>query len=586
FYTCLVVVVAAVAAPVVVGVVWWRRWTGRAGHPLGVAPHAGFARPRDLKRLTVPAPQPGRVTIGRAGHRLLACEPQASLAVFGPTGAGKTIGFAAPALLEWEGPVIATSVKADLLSATLEHRQARGKVWIYDPSGAAGLPPGQTAGWSPVPACATWAGALRIAAWLAEAAQPRLDTVADGDYWYTQGRKGLAPYLHAAALGGKKMRDVVRWVDTQDDAEAAAILTRHAGVEDRVSALLDSDEGRRRREVAAAALKDEVIDAVKRELLDRPGGRPLAARPYATWPERLRLEVDNRVADEAEGRVRTEVEAEIAATLAASEALAPLHAARSLWRKEERLRDSVFATIENILYGYADPAVLAAADQPTIDLAQWLTGDHTIHVIANPHEQNRLRPVLTVLVQAAIRAAYDTAAATGRRGRLPHPCLVLLDEAGNIAPLRDLPAYASTGRSYGITLVTLWQDLAQLDALYRDRAQTVLNNHRAKLFGTGIAHTHTLDYVSRLAGDEARLERQISVDLAGGRRSLSEHTAYRPAAPADLVRRIPDNEAVLVYGSLPPVHVRLRPWFADAELRRRAGEAACSDDPDWGGTHA
>src|SRR5581483_7875161 len=218
FYACLLVVAVGIATPVVSAFVWWRRRTGRSGHPLGVTPHTGFARPRDLKRLSVPAPQPSRVTIGRAGRRLLACEPQASLAVFGPTGAGKTIGFAAPALLEWEGPVIATSVKADLLSATLEHRRSRGTVWIYDPTGAAGLPPEQTAGWSPVSACGTWAGALRIAAWLAEAAQPRLDTVADGDYWYTQARKGLAPYLHAAALGGKTIRDVIRWVDTQDDA--------------------------------------------------------------------------------------------------------------------------------------------------------------------------------------------------------------------------------------------------------------------------------------------------------------------------------------------------------------------------------
>ena len=36
----------------------------------------------------------------------------------------------------------------------------------------------------------------------------------------------------------------------------------------------------------------------------------------------------------------------------------------------------------------------------------------------------------------------------------------MLDEAGNIAPLRDLPGYASTARSHGISLVTVWQDLA------------------------------------------------------------------------------------------------------------------------------
>ncbi|MEZ5265238.1 MAG: type IV secretory system conjugative DNA transfer family protein [Acidimicrobiales bacterium] len=108
----------------------------------------------------------------------------------GPTGCGKTAGFAIPALLEWQGPIIATSVKNDLLDAALEHRRQRGTVWIYDPTQASGH---ATARWTPLDACRSWAGAMRIAAWLCEAAQPRLDTVTDGDYWYTQARKALAP---------------------------------------------------------------------------------------------------------------------------------------------------------------------------------------------------------------------------------------------------------------------------------------------------------------------------------------------------------------------------------------------------------
>ena len=125
---------------------------GRRTRPLGVPADAGFARRRDLRRLTVGRADAGRVTLGRAGRRLLAAEPQASLAVIGPTGCGKTAGFAIPALLEWEGPVIATSVKADLLDATVAHRQRRGKVWIYDPTGAAGHAPRPS--WSPLPAAA------------------------------------------------------------------------------------------------------------------------------------------------------------------------------------------------------------------------------------------------------------------------------------------------------------------------------------------------------------------------------------------------------------------------------------------------
>ena len=113
---------------------WWWRRSSRRGSALGIAPHAGFARTSDLRRLTVRAPEPGRLTLGYSGRRLLAAEPRVSLAVIGPTGCGKTAGFAIPALLEWKGPIIATSVKADLIAASYEHRNSRGKVWVYDPT--------------------------------------------------------------------------------------------------------------------------------------------------------------------------------------------------------------------------------------------------------------------------------------------------------------------------------------------------------------------------------------------------------------------------------------------------------------------
>jgi type IV secretory pathway TraG/TraD family ATPase VirD4 len=169
-------------------------------------------------------------------------------------------------------------------------------------------------------------------------------------------------------------------------------------------------------------------------------------------------------------------------------------------------------------------------------------------------------------VQQAIRTAYERANARG--GTLERPCLVLLDEAGNIAPLRDLPGYASTARSHGISLVSIWQDLAQIKAIYRDRAQTVLNNHQAKLFGTGIADEATLEYVSRLIGDQPHTDVNLSGDLHGARRSVNEHIAYRRAAPVDLLRRIRPNEAILVYGRELPAHVRLRPWYARSAMSR------------------
>ena len=560
YWTCQILVIVAVAA---LATLAWRGWKrvgpGRDGaSPLGVSAEAGFARRRDLARLAVGRPEEGRITLGLGCGRLLAAEAQASLAVVGPTGCGKTAGFAIPALLEWRGPVIATSVKADLLEATIGHRDRRGTVWVYDPTGSSGHAPSS---WSPLDACRTWPGAMRMAAWLTEAAQPRLDSVTDGDYWYSQARKGLAPYLHAAARADGSVADLVRWVDTQEVGEVEEALRRPSPFAEDTPEPTDADNDR----------WDELWEAAVdlcRESFSEPGGdsalAPLADAPLEEWPTWLR----DRIGD----AVEAEWQIEIAREAGDGGPLAPLVAARALWGKEPRLRGSVYATMENVLAGWADPGVGRCA-RPNrddgVDLDDWLSGDNTIYVVAAAHEQARLRPVLTVLVQQAVRAAYDKAAVSAN-GRLPHPCLVLLDEAGNTAPLRDLPTYASTARSHGITLVTVWQDMAQIRATYRDRAQTVLNNHRAKLFGAGIADVPTLEYLSGLVGDELRRERNLSADLAGGRRTVSEHSTYRRAAPVDVLRRIRPGEAVLVYGSELPARVRLRSWFNDRQLRDAA----------------
>jgi type IV secretion system protein VirD4 len=475
------VVVALVAATIAM---LRRRRRSARGHPLRVRPDAGVARAGELADLHVAAQTPGRLILGTVGHGLVATRPGDSLAVVGPTGCGKTAGFAIPALLEWEGPIIATSVKADLITSTLDHRRGRGKVFVYDPTGAAGI--GESATWSPIGACRTWAGAMRSAAWLAEAAQPRRDSVTDGDYWYTQARRGLAPYLFAAGLDSRTMGDVVRWIDGQNEHDIAEVL----------DAALYSDDPT----IAAGAEAAQVV---------------------------------------AEG----------------------------LWSREERLKGSVFSTIENILAPYADPGVVAASGASGLDFADWLAGDNTIYVVATAHEQARLRPVLSVLVQQAVRTAYDTAARAGS-GRLQHPLLVMLDEAANIAPLPDLPGYAATARSHGITLVSIWQDLAQLRNLYGTEAQSLLNNHRAKLFGSGIADIDSLDYLSRLIGEQRHLERQHSHDINGDRRSVSEHTSFRRLAPPDLLRRVRAGHAVLIYGAELPAYVALRPWYADHALRR------------------
>ncbi len=569
YYLCLALVLVAVIGTGI-AVAWAYRAVDKERHPLGVDPNAGLAGARELRKLVVSAPKRGRLTLGRVEGRLVATEPQVSLAVIGPSGCGKSIGFAIPALLEWEGPAIATSIKTELVDATVDRRARLGQVWVFDP----GRLTDYSSHWSPLGICRSWAGAMRMAAWLCEAADTKRDTVTNADYWYMQALKALPAHLHAAAVDGHSMRDVVRWIDGQDQEPVRGILRRRAGVTDEIERALTDEVAQNKRREMEPRIRAEVLESIRQVLRADPGRRgQLADERVTAWPVEMQEQFEERVAIEVDRRLTKALEARVVEAARSRGDLDALVAIESLWAKEERLRGSVYAQLQNVLVTYADPAVASLTERCDIDVDEWLDDANTIYIVASADEMDRLRPVFTVLMQQVIRGAYERANLAG--GTLDHPCLVLLDEAGNIVPLKDLPGYAATARSHGISLVTIWQDLAQIEGIYGNRASTVLNNHRAKIFGTGIADPKTLDLVSRLVGDEERTERNFSTELRGvPRRSVSEHTAYRRLLPMDVIRRMPENQGLLLYGSEPAAHLHLRPWHKDRKLDALAGPNA------------
>jgi type IV secretion system protein VirD4 len=466
FWPTAVVLLAGLLSPLL----WWLGRQAQGGSEDG---GARWATARDLAPLVVPRTTPGRLTLGEGpGRRLLATEPGHSLLVVGPTQSGKTSGLAIPAILEWPGPVVATSVKADLLNDTIDARQRHGRVWVYDPSASVSDIDRST--WTPLAGCDTWRGALRTASWMAQAARDR--QLGENDFWSANAAKLLAPLLFAARAADLSISDVVRWVDVQDTDEVALLLK------------LTGNE----------------------------------------------------------------------------EALA---AATASWKRDERTKSSVYTTAETVLAAYADPQVGASAASCDIDTTRLFDGDaHTLYVAAPLHEQARLRPLFTTLVQTVLAVAYEKAAA---KGRLDPPLLLVLDEAANIAPLRDLAQIASTAAGLGIQLVTVWQDRAQIVHRYGDAADTVVNNHRAKLLLSGITDSRTTTELANLIGETSVTRRSTTVD-ADGRTSATHGTQNQPLTSAAGLRQLRPFEGVLIYGHLPPARIRLRPWFRHASRRGRS----------------
>jgi type IV secretion system protein VirD4 len=464
-YACVLVVFAVAVFLAAAGV---RKWVARDRGPAV----AKWANNRQLRSLLARDPQPSRVTLGRRGRLLVCCEPLHSTLVIAPTQTGKTTGLAIPAILEWQGPVLATSVKTDLLRNTIEARKRIGRVELFDPTGCTDIAGSK---WTPLLECDSWTGARRTAAWLAEGASASKKGLADADFWYSTAAKLLAPMLFAAAATGKTMADVITWLDTQEEAE-----------------ILD-------------ALDFAEIDQAK-------------------------------------------------------------HAFEASIARDIRQRSSIYATAETILEAYADPGVLQHSGSADISPHALLdSGHNTLYLSAPVREQRRLRPVFVALLESVIEAAYTRASHTGRP--LDPPLLVVLDEAANIAPLPDLDVIAATGAGHGVQLLTVLQDLAQAhDRWGRDRADTIVNNHRARVVGGGIADERTLEYVGKILGDtEVRQQSSTSAEL--GRHSTTVSSTFRSLAPANTLREARGGRAMLLYGNLPPAWIAFRPWYRDAGLK-------------------
>jgi type IV secretion system protein VirD4 len=201
---------------------------GRAGALPRAGAGARWARSGELRRLRHASrkAREGRLVLGRRGRRLLYAEHRHALVAFGPPQSGKSAGIAIPALLEWNGPAVASSIKTDLLAATQARRETLGEVLVFDPFGLAQVP---SHTWSPLHSASTWDGALEVAWRLASAGELDRRGVEGGDFWAVAAEQRLAPLLFTAAAGGAGMDSVVRWVNGQGARELDETLARITG---------------------------------------------------------------------------------------------------------------------------------------------------------------------------------------------------------------------------------------------------------------------------------------------------------------------------------------------------------------------
>ena len=169
------------------------------------------------------------IYVGTGHHGWMWAGAQRSTLVLGPPRSGKTSSLVIPNILLSDGPVVSTSTKPDVMRATATSRSCDGWAFLYDPSGEVECPRDvERVGWSPLTTATSWDAAVVTADAMVGAS--RLIASRSGEHHWTE-RAGalLSTLLHAAALEGLSMPDVLRWIDRHDGAPALEILAAGAG---------------------------------------------------------------------------------------------------------------------------------------------------------------------------------------------------------------------------------------------------------------------------------------------------------------------------------------------------------------------
>ena len=230
------------------------------------------------------------------------------------------------------------------------------------------------------------------------------------------------------------------------------------------------------------------------------------------------------------------------------------------------------------LQSWFNPRIAAATAASDFDLRQFRRRPMTIYVTVQPGNIPRMRPLLALFFDALIN--LNTDATPDEDPTIKHQGLIILDEFARLGRMESLAEAAQYVRGYGLRLLYVIQNKAQLRAKYgADSAEDIFDNTGAEIvFGTNDLKL-TKELSERMGDDTINVTTKNRPRfwswLNWSKQSEAEHPHRRPLMLAQEVSRMsPQDQIILRAGMLPMKTQRAR-WFNDrnfTSLVRRSPE--------------
>ena len=238
---------------------------------------------------------------------------------------------------------------------------------------------------------------------------------------------------------------------------------------------------------------------------------------------------------------------------------------------QERMRGSIVPVVAAKLQFLRDPAVtvFCSASFFAPDFGQLRRVPHALYWCLREQDIARLRPLTSVFFSLLFEQIADEEIPDGE----PYtPIVCLLDEFANIGVIPHFDTTISLARGRGLSLWLGIQSISQLEARYtKPHADTILTNCSCKIALSGL-DVKTATYISQSLGEttitssrKARHRRWFLWTPTSATLSTNEHK--RPLLTPDEVRRIQEDEAILIVGNRRPMLLP-KSWYNQPENER------------------
>lgn len=223
---------------------------------------------------------------------------------------------------------------------------------------------------------------------------------------------------------------------------------------------------------------------------------------------------------------------------------------------------AIWSTLRRSL-GELDSEMLGQVMRPSsVDFRSLKTSPTTVYLVLPAHALNTHGAWLRLMLTAIMRQLSD--ARTSQ-----YPVLFLVDECATLGRLELLETAIGLMRGYSMKLWLIFQDLPQLKTLYGDRWQSFISNSGVRQF-FNVNDIETADFVSQYLGQETRLVQSESSTAPGQLPGTNLSATGRALLMSDEVRRLPENQQILLYERQKPIQATKLSYWQDNEFRSLA----------------